>query len=117
MGDNNPTCTEVGGIPSFEPRTAEVGTLYRWDALSDQQCVMALKPTHINRLGILADVYVLEDGQTREVNAQEMFLADGSGGYEMSEDIPMGRYTIAELQRIADEHARAAAFLRSIAQD
>ncbi|MEU9921325.1 hypothetical protein AB0H51_08445 [Streptomyces griseoluteus] len=116
MGDNNPSRTEVEDVPSFDAKTAEVGTLYRWDAESDEKCVMALRPAHINRFGVLADVYVLEDGQVREVNAQGMFLADGSGGYELAESIPMGRYTVRELQGISDEYARAAAFLRSVAQ-
>lgn len=46
-----------------------------------------------------------------------MFLANDTGDYFMAEDIPMGRYTPEVLQVIADEYDRAAAFLRSIAQN
>jgi len=109
---------EAEELPPFDPKTAEAGKLYRWDEMSDKRLVTAVRPTHVNRLGILADVYAWESGRWREVNAQELLLADGYGHYSMPEFIPMSpSYWAEDLELIADEYARAAAFLRSIAED
>ena len=107
---------EAEELSSFDPKTAEAGKLYRWDGMSDERCLMAVRPTHVHRLGILADVFVWDDGRMREVDAQQMWLADGIDGYSLTENIPMGRYTFKDLQMIASEYARAATFIRSIVQ-
>lgn len=107
---------EAEQLASFDPKTAETGILYAWAAMSDDRCFMAVRPTHINHLGILADVFVWDDGRMREVHVQGIWLADGMGGYSLPNNIPMGRYTFKDLQMIANEHARAATFFRSIGQ-
>ncbi|UXY21544.1 hypothetical protein N8I84_24770 [Streptomyces cynarae] len=104
-------------FPDFEPKTAKPGTFYKWSQLSDEKIVMILRPIHANHLGVLAEVFALEGDRLREVNGQEMFLADDSGEYFMAEHIPMDYYTPDTLQVIADEYARAAAFLRSVMED
>ncbi|SOE30197.1 hypothetical protein [Streptomyces sp. OK228] len=108
---------QVDKLPEFDPNNAKPGTLYKWTELSDEKCVMILRPIHANQLGVLTDVFAMEGDRLREVNGREMFLADGSGEYFMAENIPMGHYSPEVLQVIADEYARAAAFLRSIAGD
>ncbi|MER6167233.1 hypothetical protein [Streptomyces violaceorubidus] len=106
----------VDELSEFEPKAAKPGTFYKWPELSDENCVMVLRPVHANRLGVLTDVFVLDGDRLREVNGREMFLADNSGEYFMAENIPMAYYTANDLKVIAGEYARAAAFLRSIAE-
>ncbi|QJS10213.1 hypothetical protein HKX69_12340 [Streptomyces argyrophyllae] len=106
----------------FNPATAEAGKLYLWDEMNEKgMSVIALQPTHVTPLGILAAVCVADeddDARIREVRAvQAIFLPDGDKGYAYAETIPMGKYTSAELRKIADDYSRAAAFLESIEQD
>ncbi|WP_225826851.1 hypothetical protein [Streptomyces naphthomycinicus] len=105
----------------FNPATAQVGKLYRWDEMNKEgMSIISLRPTHVTPLGILAAVCVAdedEDARIREVRSvQAIFLPDDNG-YAYAETIPMGEYTSAELRKIADDYSRAAAFLESIERD
>lgn len=51
---------KVDELPEFEPKTAKPETLDKWSELSDENCVMVLRPIHANHLGVLTDVYALE---------------------------------------------------------
>ncbi|MDX2891943.1 hypothetical protein PV439_11375 [Streptomyces scabiei] len=117
MNGQESKSVKMDELPEFDPKTAKTETFYKWSELSDEKIVMVLRPIHANSLGILTDVFALEGDRLREVNGREMFLADDSGDYFMAEHIPMGHYSPEVLQVIADEYARAAAFLRSITED
>jgi hypothetical protein len=114
--------SRAGVLPSFDPATAEVGKLYLWDEMNEEgMSIISLQPTYVTPLGILAAVCVADeddDARIREVRSvQAIFLPDGDKGYAYAETIPMGKYTSAELRKIADDYSRAAAFLESIEQN
>ncbi|MFF4652398.1 hypothetical protein [Streptomyces sp. NPDC001380] len=115
MAYDDLTPAEAKTLPVFDPSTAEKGTAYYWEDMSDGGNVLVAVPTARSSLGLSADVYGLEpDGTvTRGV---EYFLADGQGGYRLPVYPGMGGLSSVELRRLAEEYSQAAAFLESIEQ-